>query len=236
MPDLDRPDVAGTQMQPKFFLTGATLPEGSYDSDRRSQLAEWLTENQWFAIAAVNRLWSELIGEGFVEPIDDLGPEREPHAPRTFDFVSAEFAHHGYDVKWLFRTIMSTEAYQRESRPRRPRARGPGCDGSRRENATGAELRYSCSGVISPGTVVRFRHPRGVTSRSAEELSRGAARRMEGHRASQAHRTEDVHRERSGLDCASTLETAAKRKLLASWRWKLRPVDRSYQLDSGSSA
>ena len=119
MPDLDRPDAAGTQMQPKFFLTGATLPEGSYDSDRRSQLAEWLTENQWFAIAAVNRLWSELVGEGFYEPVDDIGPDREATSPTAVKILAEGFRESGCDMKWLLKTICQTEAYQRESRPRR---------------------------------------------------------------------------------------------------------------------
>jgi hypothetical protein len=34
-------------------------------------------------------------------------------------FLSGRFAESGYDVKWLIRTICATEAYQRESRPRR---------------------------------------------------------------------------------------------------------------------
>ena len=37
-------------------------------------LAKWMTENPWFATAFVNRMWAELVGEGFYEPIDDIGP------------------------------------------------------------------------------------------------------------------------------------------------------------------
>src|SRR5262249_42472352 len=64
-------------------------------------------------------LWAELVGEGFYEPIDDLGPDRKASAPHTLQLLADEFASHGYDVKWLFRTITATKAYQRESRPRR---------------------------------------------------------------------------------------------------------------------
>jgi hypothetical protein len=35
------------------------------------------------------------------------------------DYLAEQFISHAYDVKWLFRTIVSTAAYQRESRPRR---------------------------------------------------------------------------------------------------------------------
>jgi hypothetical protein len=119
MPDLLDPAAPGTRMQPRFFLTSATLPFGTRDAARRDSVAQWMTENPWFATAFVNRIWSELVGEGFYEPIDDIGPERSPSAAKTVEFLSCRFAESGYDVKWLFRTICATEAYQRECRPRR---------------------------------------------------------------------------------------------------------------------
>ncbi len=119
MPDLDDPAAPGTRMQPKFFLTAADLEFGARDAQRRGTIAEWITGNPWFATALVNRLWSELVGEGFYEPIDDIGPDRTPSAPKTVEYLSRSFAESGYDVKWLFRVICATQAYQRESRPRR---------------------------------------------------------------------------------------------------------------------
>jgi hypothetical protein len=119
MPDLDDPAAPGTLMKPKFFLTSASVPFGTTDADRRAAAAEWMTENPWFATALVNRMWSELVGEGFYEPIDDIGPDRTPSAPKTVEYLSRSFADNGYDMKWLFRVICATEAYQRESRPRR---------------------------------------------------------------------------------------------------------------------
>jgi hypothetical protein len=119
MPDLDDPAARGTRMQPKFFLTSAELPFGTRDAERRGTIAEWITENPWFATALVNRVWAELVGEGFYEPVDDIGPDRTPSAPKTVEFLSRRFAESGYDVKWLLRVICATQAYQRECRPRR---------------------------------------------------------------------------------------------------------------------
>jgi hypothetical protein len=119
MPDLEDPAAQGTRMQPRFFLTGGDLPYGTTDADRRKTLAVWLTGNEWFAKAIVNRMWAELVGEGFYEPVDDLGPDRTASAPKTIALLAAKFRESGYDVKWLFETITATEAYQRESRPRR---------------------------------------------------------------------------------------------------------------------
>jgi hypothetical protein len=119
MPDLENPTARGTRMQPKFFLTSADLPLGVTDAKRRGTVAEWMTDNPWFATALVNRIWAELVGEGFYEPIDDIGPDRTPSAPKTVEFLSRRFADSGHDVKWLFRVICATEAYQRQCRPRR---------------------------------------------------------------------------------------------------------------------
>jgi hypothetical protein len=121
MPDLKDPESQGTLMTPVFFLTGERLAAGESDLQRRETLAKWLTapSNPWFAKAFVNRLWSELVGEGFYEPVDDLGPDRACSAPETMDYLAGQFVEHQYDVKWLFRAITATGAYQRESRPRR---------------------------------------------------------------------------------------------------------------------
>lgn len=121
MPDLKNPESKGTLMTPVFFLTGQRLATGDADMRRRETLAEWLTapSNPWFAKAFVNRLWSELVGEGFYEPVDDMGPDRACSAAETMDYLAGQFVEHRYDVKWLFRAIAATQAYQRESRPRR---------------------------------------------------------------------------------------------------------------------
>jgi len=118
MPDLDDPSAPGTEMQPKFFLTGTEVPLGTLDRDRRRTLAELVTRNDWFSTAYVNRMWLELVGEGFYESVDDLGPDRESSAPQAVASLSTAFTDNGYDIKWLFRTICATDAYQRESRPR----------------------------------------------------------------------------------------------------------------------
>ena len=121
MPDLKDPQAKGTLMQPVLFTSGQTLDPGVKDADRRRQLAQWLTspDNPWFAKALVNRLWSELVGEGFYEPVDDMGPDRECSAPQTLELLAEQFTASGYDLKWLLRTITSTQAYQRAARPRR---------------------------------------------------------------------------------------------------------------------
>lgn len=121
MSDLENPSARGTLMQPKFFVDDERLAPGQTDAKRRQALAEMITaeDNPWFARAFVNRVWSEMVGEGFYEPIDDMGPDRQCTAPETLDVICEQFIANNYSVKWLYGTIARTEAYQRASRERR---------------------------------------------------------------------------------------------------------------------
>ncbi len=120
MPDLDHPEEQGKLMKPVFFVTGQKLDTGLADLERREKVAEWITsrKNHWFAKAFVNRIWSELVGTGFYEPVDDMGPDRKCAAPQTLDYLADHFAGSRYDVKWLYRVIMASDAYARQSRTR----------------------------------------------------------------------------------------------------------------------
>lgn len=119
MPDLNDPQAKGKLVQPVLFLTEQRLDTGKTDAVRRNVLAEWSAaeKNPWFAKAFVNRAWAELVGWGFYEPIDDLGPDRECRASKTLDLLAAQFVKHEYSVKWLYRAIMATAAYQRAPGP-----------------------------------------------------------------------------------------------------------------------
>jgi hypothetical protein len=115
MPDLNDPTSRGSIMWPTFFGNQERLSLGSTDQERRTTIARWITsaENPWFAKAVINRLWHEMIGRGFYEPVDDLGPQRACASPETLDFLTEQFTANGYDLKWLIRTIAATEAYAR---------------------------------------------------------------------------------------------------------------------------
>jgi hypothetical protein len=119
MPDLKNPQAPGTLMHPVFFVSDASPGEGKPDRERRGALAEYLTgpENPWFARAFVNRVWAALMGWGFYEPIDDLGPGRDAEYPEVLDALAEGFVDRGYDVKWLFATIACTQAYQQGAQP-----------------------------------------------------------------------------------------------------------------------
>ncbi len=115
MPDLDNPTDPGTRTEPVFFVSNQSVPFGTKDLDRRGALAESIVSprNPWFARAFVNRVWAEMLGAGFYDPIDDMGPQRTPELGDVLDTLSAGFVANHYDIKWLYRTIALTDAYQR---------------------------------------------------------------------------------------------------------------------------
>ena len=115
MPDLDNPAEQGTLTEPVFFVNERSVSFGTDDLDRRGALAKYVTSpfNPWFARAFVNRIWAEMLGEGFYSPVDDMGPERSAQLADVMDVLAAGFAANDYDVKWVYRTIALTDAYQR---------------------------------------------------------------------------------------------------------------------------
>jgi hypothetical protein len=88
-------------------------------TDRRRYFVDWLTapDNPYFAKALVNRVWRNYMGRGLVEAEDDLRQTNPPTNPELLDALAKDFVAHKYDVKHLMRTIMSSAAYQRSSKP-----------------------------------------------------------------------------------------------------------------------
>lgn len=127
MPDLENPSSRGTLITPRFFVDKSTVRRGTSDLDRRRALAAAITDpgNPWFARAFVNRIWTELLGEGFYTPVDDLGPQRQCRSPEVLDALCDGFVANDYDIQWLFRTICNTQAYQREVAHRSPGEASP---------------------------------------------------------------------------------------------------------------
>ncbi len=113
-------------MQPRF-LTGEAVSRDAPDAERRAALARLLTspKNPWFARAYVNRIWTALMGWGFYPSVNDLGPSQTPQYPEVLDLLATGWTATGYDMRWLFRTVTLTQAYQRALRPQPTSAAPP---------------------------------------------------------------------------------------------------------------
>ncbi len=83
----------------------------------RHALGEWLTrkDNPYFAKAIVNRIWGHFMGRAFVEPLDGFGEEYPPSDPELLDTLADFFVISDYDLQYMMRIILNTDAYQRSS-------------------------------------------------------------------------------------------------------------------------
>lgn len=110
------------RVSPKFFLASTKTvdaPVGLPPNKLHELAASLVTgqDNPWFARAFVNRIWTVLMGKGFYEVVDDLGPERVAEGEEILFPLADQWQKGGYDIQWLLRTILNTEAYQRRPRP-----------------------------------------------------------------------------------------------------------------------
>jgi hypothetical protein len=89
------------------------------DADRMAALADWVADpaNPFFARTQVNRVWAQLMGHGFVDPVDDFRISNPPSHPALLDQLARDFAAHRFDLRHLVRTILNSRAYQLASVP-----------------------------------------------------------------------------------------------------------------------
>jgi hypothetical protein len=106
-------DVAGEAKQQALDLK---VEQDIYrQSELRRELAGLITNprNRAFSRNIVNRVWNDLLGRGFVMPIDDFSEANTPSHPQTLDYLSDEFVAGGYDLRNLIKLVVMSDAYQR---------------------------------------------------------------------------------------------------------------------------
>jgi Protein of unknown function (DUF1553)/Protein of unknown function (DUF1549) len=99
-------------------LAGPEMDIAAGDDPRQS-FCDWLTkpDNPYFAKAAANRIWAEIMGKGLVDPVDDLRATNPPSNPELLDALAAEFANCNFDQKRFIKTIMMSQTYALSSLP-----------------------------------------------------------------------------------------------------------------------
>ena len=112
----------GDQTIPRGPLSLLTKHVGTLDippeSSGRLQLAKALTDprNPLTARVMVNRIWAQHFGQGLSRSPSNFGIRGEaPTHPELLDYLADEFMAHGWSIKWLHRTIMSTRAWRMSS-------------------------------------------------------------------------------------------------------------------------
>ncbi|WP_010585692.1 DUF1549 and DUF1553 domain-containing protein [Schlesneria paludicola] len=107
----------GQPVAPKT-LTGVPLTFGP-DEDPREALVAWMTDssNHYFPRVMANRVWAEIMGQGLVDPVDDIRATNPATNEILLDHLANEFRQNGYDIKKLIRSIMTTHVFRLSSVP-----------------------------------------------------------------------------------------------------------------------
>ncbi len=106
----------GEEVQPDVPSIFPRLPEDQPRS--RLTLAKWLVseDNPLTARVAVNRFWIHLFGTGLVKTGGDFGSQGEaPSHPELLDWLTTEFIRSGWDIKYLYKLIMTSATYRQSS-------------------------------------------------------------------------------------------------------------------------
>ena len=109
--------IPGTTTIIQAAYLDQSKPEWRPRADAREVLADWVTAptNPYFARAAVNRVWARFFGNGLIDPVDDLDVAGDPALVALLGDVATQFRDHGYDLKYLIRALLATDAYHLSS-------------------------------------------------------------------------------------------------------------------------
>jgi hypothetical protein len=79
--------------------------------------ADWMTSknNPRFTTVIANRLWKKLMGQGIIEPVDEITDSTVPSNPQLMTFLEETMKTGNYDMKAFLRAILNSQAYQREA-------------------------------------------------------------------------------------------------------------------------
>lgn len=108
---LAEPETPKDYVEPKL-KAGELPPKPAFS--RREKFVEWMTakDNPYFARAMVNRVWAQFMGRGLIHPVDDFNSRNTPSHPELLKAIEAAFVAKQFDLKWLVREIVTSEAYQ----------------------------------------------------------------------------------------------------------------------------
>ena len=99
-------------------LPGYQLESNSSESERRRELAEWITHpsNPLTPRVLANRLWHYHFGTGIVDTPNDLGyMGGRPTHPELLDFLASKLVENDWKLKPMHRLIMLSETYRQSS-------------------------------------------------------------------------------------------------------------------------
>ncbi len=116
------PDTRGDAVPRRFLklLDAEQTPFPAENSGRLALAGKIASQdNPLTARVFVNRVWGALLGSYLVDTPSDFGLQGTPPThPGLLDWLAADFMAHGWSMKHLVRTIVTSRTYQQSSRVR----------------------------------------------------------------------------------------------------------------------
>ena len=109
-------DQEGDKVQAAVPAALPPLPKGA--PANRLGLAQWLThpDHPLTARVNVNRFWAQVFGQGLVPTVGEFGITGEPPThPKLLDWLAVEFRESGWNVKALFRLMVTSATYRQSA-------------------------------------------------------------------------------------------------------------------------
>lgn len=110
-------DKPGEEVAASTPLALHPMPQGV--PVNRLGLAQWVVDpsNPLTARVTVNRFWQEVFGTGIVTTAEDFGVMGSaPSHPELLDWLAVEFRSQGWDVRRLFKLMLSSATYRQAAR------------------------------------------------------------------------------------------------------------------------
>ena len=119
--------------------------------DRRHAFADWLTaeDNPLFARVEVNRIWTQLMGRGVVEPFDDFRDSNPAANAPLLEALAKTFIASGYDRKQVIRLILNSNTYQASSQMEKSNRDGVKYASNYKSRMLGAEQLVDALGFVT---------------------------------------------------------------------------------------
>jgi mono/diheme cytochrome c family protein len=109
-------DKIGPKVERALFRALPPMPAG--EPNNRLGFARWLTDGKHPLTGRiwVNRAWERFFGIGLVKTSENFGSQAEwPSNPELLDWLAVEFVDRKWDMKAMYKLIMTSAAYQRSA-------------------------------------------------------------------------------------------------------------------------
>lgn len=95
-----------------FSKDGKIVKEGEKPIDA---YAAWMSskDNPRFTLVIANRLWKKVMGQGLIEPVDEITDSTVPSNPQLMTFLENSMKELNFDMKAYLKTLYNSAAYQR---------------------------------------------------------------------------------------------------------------------------